>query len=509
MSKLNKVCRKFFIEEAIFGMSELVKTIENCRGVSTEDLFEKYITTTKGVILSNLDGYDKGQIIIIEKMCDILTYGIVSAEVTECTQTLLELVPKIKKVFTKEEYFKMCKRVFKVNTPEEDLEGLKYQIIAFIMFIGSFAFSNKSIKYIGDDNKPIYFNNFYLNGVALNSDVNAVAYLYYILSKAGLRKQVSPGGPEMPLIKEYAIKQIDKEIGSNNKLVLEYSNRIKNDAEFTIVLGNIKSRLVSRFICSLYNNDYTGARSDNNNNLERYFNMGTTILEDTEHNLLDTSKVISGLYNSLINLDRKDILTLRSFIIPKNGLIYRFTSADRAVEIRSIEVHEVHDEELDTHIIRYFIDTRRGDTIEGVLNILNIEGVINLSPKYQLEVFGVILILDKLGLTDEIFKRNLGSEELVEATRVSVNKLIGAYSDYRIDTPKHWNYKGKDWNKGTSSVKGNTVEVERLIERFTRKLPEGQEPSEEAKRIAEKYRISLEDGKTIVDTHSRKVRVKI
>lgn len=61
MSKFDKIARKHFIEETIYGMSVLVGSIERDRNVSSEELFESYITTTKGLIISNLNNSPKGQ----------------------------------------------------------------------------------------------------------------------------------------------------------------------------------------------------------------------------------------------------------------------------------------------------------------------------------------------------------------------------------------------------------------------------------------------------------------
>lgn len=73
--------------------------------------------------------------------------------------------------------------------------------------------------------------------------------------------------------------------------------------------------------------------------------------------------------------------------------------------------------------------------------------------------------------------------------------------------PVHWNYES---NSGLAPNKHSTESTKTFVKvgSYTRKLPYGFQASEEAKALAEKYFISLEDGKTFVSEFERKTRGK-
>lgn len=220
------------------------------------------------------------------------------------------------------------------------------------------------------------------------------------------------------------------------------------------------------------------------------------------------------------------VLTNREFVIPKNGMKV-ILREDRKQDFKEMFLKEYHIEEDDIHklIVSYKHSELRRTL---VLDIKNIKTML-YSVTTEVDVIAMMHVFKILGIYDDLKeivedseslskilnevnmnKNKIGLEDvqkvLKEGMKEMDDKMLG---DYRYEEPYSWNFSKS--NKSLNKVKDTGgIRVEKIIEidRYTRKLPTGQEASQDALEYAKKYAINLE-GKTIVRPFLRKATMKL
>ena len=86
------------------------------------------------------------------------------------------------------------------------------------------------------------------------------------------------------------------------------------------------------------------------------------------------------------------------------------------------------------------------------------------------------------------------------------------FKSFEVRVPYYWNYRNSNKNSSDkeSSFRSDFYGEETIqISAFTRKLPKGYTASDEAKELAKKYCLDLEEGETVVSPFSKNIKIKI
>lgn len=293
-----------------------------------------------------------------------------------------------------------------------------------------------------------------------------------------------------------------------NKDVYKLGEQVKElDDERLIELAN-NSGTSSPY--SYINNFY--------NEVDSYFFPDYDVLQCMHWEREETTKPKSTVllfFNYLIkNLIEPDILRNRDFYIRDKGVRIVF---DKPLDtVVSIELREVHlDNQFDEHYINFFYTLKTGETRMLTLSmkdIINVESLL----LYEMDAQVTMMVLAWLGLLNTLkikpgdIKRTQSNVDMKSCVEVSkgLNEWIAFIvngmksGNYYYETPTQWNYNNiNSVNKGKERVASS----QRLIKvgRYTRRLPAGHNPSQEALALAKKYYIELKPGYTIVDEFER------
>ena len=175
----------------------------------------------------------------------------------------------------------------------------------------------------------------------------------------------------------------------------------------------------------------------------------------------------------------------------------------------------------DKHLIKFKVYK---DHFLSKTALLNIESL-DLEVLKSLEIIDIAMLFKILGLNDEL-KEYIGKsvtkdffdciglafgenrDVTYDCTKVDsvslleecIDKLENVDLVYR--QPSWYNYKSKSYFNKNDDKPSKEIQ-ETKVYRYTRKLPEGQKASEQAKLLAKKYCINLSDNLTIVDEYTR------
>lgn len=216
-----------------------------------------------------------------------------------------------------------------------------------------------------------------------------------------------------------------------------------------------------------------------------------------------------------------DFLKHRNIYVRDKGVSIKFkTPQDEITRITLREYHSFEPYEEHYLLISYLCD--KGEERFIPLDMTSVETsfktlMYEKDASALLMVYKWLGVLDKLDLSREHFLEVYSDSEdktaVMEIRKAFIESLKfydeAMHEDnFVYEEPYQWNF-GKGSAKGNKSREKSYVMEKRNIGRYTRKLPEGQQVSEEAKALANKLFIELEEGKTLVDEFERTQRVLV
>jgi hypothetical protein len=226
----------------------------------------------------------------------------------------------------------------------------------------------------------------------------------------------------------------------------------------------------------------------------------------------NTAKVLHSLIENL----PKDIGMHRKFYIRDSGITIRFPKP--IDDITSISMVEVHDEKLDIH----YIDIQAEVCGAQRSLYLCLEDISRSTFPFLFEVDYIVMlhVLFVLGCFEYLNKK-LDLDDLDVCAKVDKetyfawkDAMRGAMSmfdnfEFTFERPYWWNYSGHGVGTKHGSFGSNVIREKRKIGRYVRALPVGYHASDDAKSLANKYKIILEDGMTLVDDFEKEVCLKV
>lgn len=201
-----------------------------------------------------------------------------------------------------------------------------------------------------------------------------------------------------------------------------------------------------------------------------------------------------------------DLLTYRRVLLNSEGVILKFRESFGL--ITNVHLYEVHQDDLHYIYVRYKI--QQGMQRELVLNIENLETSF-YEFLYEMDYNVTVGVLCWFGLQTLLLHGidSLGEkyQPVKEGLKQWIQDIAACFEEENIIyvTPTWWNYEQKK-----SEKKGQVIEFTKLVQIAThsRRLPKGQQPSEEAKALAKKYCMILKPGYTLVRGFERKQKVR-
>lgn len=223
--------------------------------------------------------------------------------------------------------------------------------------------------------------------------------------------------------------------------------------------------------------------------------------------------VIFGILNNLPS----NVLMHRNFYVRDQGVIIKFEiPVDPQIEF--IHMREVHDDFYDFILISYKV----GEAIRTIpLFIENINSSL-LFLLYELDLVVICLAITILGISDWVISNieelkapselsdGFSQNEYREEFNKVLVKWVGVVKEHKpyYEAPLGWNYETKTsqvLSSGKMEYLGSKIIN---VGRYTRKLPEGFQASEEAKMTAAKYKIILKPGYTFVEEFEKEIPIK-
>ena len=229
-------------------------------------------------------------------------------------------------------------------------------------------------------------------------------------------------------------------------------------------------------------------------------------------------------------VDCDKLLQHRKYYVRDKGVEVVFTKT--MDDISSLHVKEVHHfGTIEGHYLMVAATTTKGVVRKIVLNLDNFEESTKLFL-YEVDYTIMLLVLSWLGLLESVkdsvksmslqaFKKHYTKNKdvtesdlellvTVAAEILSSVEEFTAEDNIRYVEPYNWNYDLKASTGNKVSV-NDTGFIKKMVSvgRHTRELPEGWNASVEAKDLAKKYRIELDEGKTLVDDFTRNQKMKI
>ena len=223
----------------------------------------------------------------------------------------------------------------------------------------------------------------------------------------------------------------------------------------------------------------------------------------------------------LIDFCKSDLLRNRSVLLREKGVIVKRRNGQPLFDnVMYVCMREDHYFEKDIHnIIIDMVFSKDNQVRELVLDIKNTHSS-KLNLLFGIDIPCVALLHVILGINTidkyafEELKRDFKSEddyeEFVRLAEDSLQKLNDTFNidDLIFEEPTSWN----DYNKSNKTRKSGSGEVLftviETIGNYTRNLPVGQMPSENAIKLAKNYCMDLPDGKTFVSEFTRKRDVR-
>lgn len=236
------------------------------------------------------------------------------------------------------------------------------------------------------------------------------------------------------------------------------------------------------------------------------------------------------------------ILERRQLLVPETGLLLKFNGPKG--DGMTVLVKEIHKEEYHYMYLRISCDY-----VSDIEIILPLENVYSLSA-FEIEGimvhYALLVVATTLGLDEELlntisydalatietlkeysstlnrYKGIFDTEETLietlesfrEYRKIIFDKFVESIDDLRIEIPYGWNYRDKYYGKqkenNNMGLSWGEEKEDRIVKvsTFTRRLAKGQKPSKDAKELAKKYKIDLEDDtRTIVKGHYKTIQV--
>ena len=238
--------------------------------------------------------------------------------------------------------------------------------------------------------------------------------------------------------------------------------------------------------------------------IENLFNPGMQanvclhFLSIERENRLEES-VINGAVNVIVQGTEVDVLKYRRLFVREEGVTLQFQKPfDKITEVA---LREVHEEELHGQCYR-----------DLVLNIEDLETSF-MTFMYEIDFSLTLGLLCWLGLKERMIAglervALLSGEDAIKAEVAAMIERVSVYfedENLYYSEPIWWNY-----DQVKSKKKGQAVELTKLVSvgTYSRRLPKGQQASENARTLAWKYCMILEPGYTLVEGFERRQRIR-
>lgn len=218
--------------------------------------------------------------------------------------------------------------------------------------------------------------------------------------------------------------------------------------------------------------------------------------------------IINGVVNAIIQGTGVDVLKYRKLFVREAGVTLQFhKSFDKITEVM---LREVHREGLHYIFVRYCLNGQCHRNL--VLNIEDLETSF-ITYMYEIDFSLTIGLLCWLGLKERITVgledvELLRGEDAIKAEIAAVVERVSAYfedENLYYSEPIWWNY-----DQVKHKAAPATIEMTKLVSvgTYSRRLSKGQQASENARTLAQKYCMILEPGYTLVEGFERKQKIR-
>lgn len=251
------------------------------------------------------------------------------------------------------------------------------------------------------------------------------------------------------------------------------------------------------------------------NNMVSYAHWGR---EETVRPKSDVLRVYSSIFDD--RFVSSDFLKFRNIYVREKGVRICFKKPVDGIE--SISLREYHtDTPFEEHLLLVHYEG------EGISRFLPIDltdyNHSYMGVMFEKDTLVLLLVYAWLGVLDRV---NPTAEHMYsffpDSRREAWDYLISSFENVRTlcynvvspdniyyESPSHWNYKDSSRMNFKTDEEPVYANENRKIGRYTRALPIGQKPSPEAVRLAKRYFIELEEGKTLVDSFVRSQRIRL
>lgn len=231
------------------------------------------------------------------------------------------------------------------------------------------------------------------------------------------------------------------------------------------------------------------------------------------------------LYEGLLHLIPADAGKKRDIFLREKGVILSFNETIDNISCLLLgEYHSVNGD-LEEHLLSLTYQLSDGSSRTLVISLDKLH-VVNAQLLFEIDITALLLTYAWLGLFKDITEENkevllvacMGSfpeadkEELEGCIALLVNaaeqlnKITHDENTFYYE-PTQWNYNyTKNSSKPREFKKNKVLSEDVKVSGYIRKLPEGQKASEEAKMLARKYFLELEEGTTFVKEFTRTSR---
>ena len=241
-----------------------------------------------------------------------------------------------------------------------------------------------------------------------------------------------------------------------------------------------------------------------------------------DREMLGSSSMFDVIHSILVYYVTPDLFRKRKFFVRDKGVTIHFNKAfDDWDYVYAREFH--HDDEHFLIVIAH--STVNDHEREMIIPINDFQSSIRYFM-YEIDFTLLVIIMYWLGLDQEAIastqfaadRDDLSAADNEEARKYAAKYLTDFFNEaatyfsednYVYEIPYSWNHREKTGRQ--NKVNANTVTISKQIAvgPYTRRLPAGQHASAEAKAIADKYCIELEDDHTMVDGFTRMQTTKL
>lgn len=226
--------------------------------------------------------------------------------------------------------------------------------------------------------------------------------------------------------------------------------------------------------------------------------------------------------------ERIEFLKYRNRLVREKGVVLRF--AEPFDNVNQVFLKEVHQESTGEHYLYLLMQLDSGVQRPLVIDLLRPD-TCYAQMCFQVDVSIVMLIFAWLGVIDTMrdtvaattlteFRKFLEVDDTVESSNLQMvkNSMLSflditdefksTLDEMEILEPLSWRYTGTThFNKVVEKCKSYHYEL-RKVGAFVKRLPKGQEASQEARDAAERYCMELRPGYTLVSPFVRRQQVK-